>query len=117
MATVESLSREQQLRLVGIEQIAMSMRGRSGNPPHPATVRRWITEGYQPPDGEPIYLEAILVSGGWVTLPEWVAEFESARLEAGRRAQPRRKIPTNRSARKAHRLAERELDRAGIRKD
>ncbi len=111
---IESLTRVQQAQLIGIEDASMLMRGRGGSPPHLSTVRRWITHGYQPPGGDPIHLQAVLVSGGYVTLPEWVQEFEAARLEAGRRAKPKRATPTNRAARKAHRLAELDLDRAGI---
>lgn len=65
-----------------IAQAAGKMRGRAGRP-HVETVARWIKKGCRLPSGETVKLRAVKWGGSWLLMPEWIEDFERARLLGG----------------------------------
>lgn len=116
---VEELSADQMGRLIGLADAAKLLRGRDGQPPNVATVRGWARpeEGYRPRcwKGEPVVLRTVVVGRDYLTLPEWVAEFERGRLRVGQLARQRPPAAPARKAKAMHRRAEAALDKAGVR--
>jgi len=72
---------EQIKRAISLTEAAKLLRGRGGKSPHVMTVRRWADpkRGYRA-GGSPVVLRAVKIGPDVVTLPEWVAEFEAARV-------------------------------------
>ncbi len=106
-------------RLIGLAEATMMLRGREGRPPNVATVRGWARpgEGYRPRawKGEPVILRTVVVGRDYLTLPEWIAEFERERLRIGQLARQRPPAVTARKARALHRRAAKALDQSGVR--
>lgn len=74
-------------RLISLTEAAKLIRGKGGKRAHVASVRRWASpkRGYRPRGSlaAPIVLRTVRIGPDVCTLPEWVEEFERARLEAG----------------------------------
>ena len=118
MGRIDELSEDQMGRLIGLADAARLLRGREGQPPNVATVRGWARpgEGYRPRGwaGEAVVLRTVVVGRDYLTLPEWVAEFERGRLRVGQLVRQRPAATPARKAQAMHRRAEAALDRAGV---
>jgi len=55
-------------------QFPRTRRGRSEHPT-PSAILRWVRNGVQAPDGRRVYLEAILVSGRWLTSVQAIERY------------------------------------------
>ena len=99
-------------RAISLTEAAKMLRGRGGKAPHLTTVRRWADpkRGFRSGGGPVVVLRAVKIGCDVVTLPEWVEEFQAARIRP-LPAMPRER--SARSARAAHRRAVEELRRAG----
>lgn len=71
-------------KAIGLRQAQQILRGRSGRPPCLDTVRRWVTQGSSV-RGQKVILRSVLLGGERLTTPEWVEEFQRARLRGGRK--------------------------------
>lgn len=74
-------------RLISLTEAAKLIRGKGGKRAHVASVRRWADpkRGYRPRGSlaAPVVLRTVRIGPDVCTLPEWVEEFERARLAAG----------------------------------
>jgi len=74
-------------RLISLTEAAKLIRGKGGKRPHVASMRRWANpkRGYRARGSlaAPIVLRTVRIGPDVCTLPEWVEEFERARLQAG----------------------------------
>lgn len=114
----EDLHEDWMRRAIGLARACELLRGREGRPPALATVRGWARpgEGYRPRGwrGEPVVLRTVVVGRDYLTLPEWVAEFERERLRLGQLARQGPPAAPARKAQAMHRRAEAALDEAGV---
>lgn len=108
-------------RAIGLAKASHQMRGKGGKSPSVETVRRWANPkvGCYPAgkEGVLLVLQTHKLNGEILTMPEWVADFEAARVKLSAR-QVAAPAPRQRSSKKRARdiaRAEARLDRAGIR--
>lgn len=106
-------------RAIDMIDAAKLVRGRGGRRINVQTVRRFANpkRGCKPlgSDGPWLVLPTVWHSGSRLTMPEWVAVFEAARIAAGRGA-IRSRTPgrTGRQETAAQRRAKAELERQGF---
>lgn len=101
-------------RLMPLSRAAERMRGRGGRPPNPRVVARWTREGCRVA-GQVIKLNAVLISGCLLTLPEWVETFEQTRARAALAARrPPLAEPAPRTRRASKRAADAYLQKMGV---
>ena len=113
--TERDLTASQLGRLMGIAEAAGLIRGRNGQPPHVATLRKWAdpNRGYRSRSGVVVVLRTVKVSGNLLTLEEWCEEFERARIRAGKRELGPKPRP-KRTREAAQRRAKEWLDAHGV---
>lgn len=100
---------------LGLPEAAKLLRGARGKPASADVVRRWITVGVRIPGSqERLRLRASLVGGEWLTLPQWIREFERKRLELGEYKPPERIERPARERKAAVKHAQKQLERHGI---
>jgi hypothetical protein len=91
---------------------AILPRGRGGARPNPATIWRWVVQGIKLPGGGRLYLEAVRMSGRWVTSKKALARFLDAQTPAlGEGTLPAPRSPAARRAESER--AEKELRKSG----
>jgi len=87
---------------------------RQGRPVNPSTVWRWVFTGVRLPDGRRVRLDAVRLSGRWLTSVEAIERFVAAQTP---RLDEAAGTPTPRTPRQRRRAAERagaELAKRGI---
>lgn len=74
-------------RLITLSAASHLLRGRRGKSPSLWSMRRWCNpkRGWTGPDGNRIFLRSVKVGGEILLLPEWIEDFEQARIAAGTR--------------------------------
>lgn len=106
------LSAEQTLSLV--QAAALLPPARQGRPVSPSCVFRWIKDGVRTPDGRTVRLEAVRLSGRWLTSREALQRFAEAQTPEFADSTPTNARPTVKAQKRAADRAGAELEGLGI---
>jgi hypothetical protein len=68
------------------------LHGKDGTLPWPETVQHWITCGYCIGE-QTIYLQAVMVQGQWLTMPQWIHHFMEVCRKIPRRDESAYAVP------------------------